>query len=159
GALRQIVDLAQAGGLGGEHLDELVADDAALQLGIGDVGQARQEPLGGVYVNDVHVQVATEGVQASLRLVPAQEPVVHEDGGELVGRGAVNEGGGYRGVATAGQREDHASVAGPLLDVGDRLRDIRAGGPARLTAADPVQEVCQELLAVRGVRHLGMKLE
>jgi len=54
-------------------------------------------------VDEVHLEVAVEGVDDALGLVLAEEAVVDEDAGELVADGAVDEGGGDGGVDAAGE--------------------------------------------------------
>lgn len=79
--------------------------------------------------------------------------------GQLVADGARDQGRGHRGVHTAGQTADRALVADLLPDRGDLLLDDIAGGPVRLQARAPVQEVLKDLLAVRGVHDLGVVLD
>ena len=149
------------GHLGGgrlEHPDELPADDLALLLRVGDVGQRGQEPVGGVH----GVQIDPGGRhEVPLDLLPLpgpQQPVIDEHAGQTVADGPLHERGGHRGVHPAGQPADRPAVA----DLGphrvDRVVDDRRRGPAVRDPGDLLQEPAQHLLPVRRVPDLGVVL-
>ena len=110
-ALHQEVGLADLVRLLLEDADELLADDLALLLGVGDAGQLGQEALLGLHVHQRHVEVAAEGVLHLLALVLAHEAVVHEDAGELVADRLVGEQGRHGGIDAAGEAAHHRSLA------------------------------------------------
>ncbi len=62
-----------------ENADELLADDLALTLGVGDPGQLGQEALFGVDVNEQDAEARMP--PDLLGLVRAQKAVVDEDAG------------------------------------------------------------------------------
>ena len=65
----------------------------ALRFSSGSVtpGELREEPVGGLHVDQRHAEVAREGLLDLLGLALAVQPVVDEDAGELVPHGAVHE--------------------------------------------------------------------
>ena len=52
-----------------EHADELVADGLALVLGVGDAGQAVEEPLGGVDMDQLE-PISRRNVSVTCSLSP-----------------------------------------------------------------------------------------
>ena len=68
--------------------DELLADDLALALRVGDAGELLEEALLGLDVHEVDLERVAERVDDLLGLVEAQHAVVDEDAGELVADGA-----------------------------------------------------------------------
>ncbi|GAA3088231.1 hypothetical protein GCM10020254_36090 [Streptomyces goshikiensis] len=93
-----------------------------------------------------------------LGLALAHQAVVDVHAGQLGTDGLLHEGRGDRGVHAAGEAADGALVADLLADRRDLLLDDVAGGPGGLQAGAAVEEVLQDLLAVRGVHHLGVVL-
>ena len=118
-----------------------------------------QEALRGVDVDQVHLQVAAEGVEDALRLLAAQQAVVDEDAGQLVADGAVDERRRDRRVDAAGEGADDAAVAHLLADALDALADEVRRRPVAAAAADAVEEVADDLLALRRVHDLRVELE
>ena len=98
GALAQEVRVAEALGLVAEDLDELVADDLALALGVRDAGELAHEAVRGVDGGEVQADVVPEGLLHHLALAFAEQPVVHKDAVQPVADGAVHEHGGDRAV-------------------------------------------------------------
>ncbi len=115
-ALGEEVDVAEAQGLGLEDGNELAADDPPLLLGVDHSAQRLQEPIGGVDVADVHVEVAVHYGQHALRFFLAQQAVVDEHARQLVPDGAVDE-------RTTRQRADHPTTADLSADALCRLGD------------------------------------
>ena len=104
------------------------------------------------------MEVAAERLDDLVRLVLAEEAVVDEDAGELVADGLVHEQRRDGRVDAAGKRAQHALGADRRADARDLLLDHGSGRPRRRRAGDLVEEVLQDLLAVRRVRDLGMEL-
>ena len=104
-----------------EGADELLADDLALALGLGDALERFEEVVGGVDGDQSDAGGGDEVVLDLLDLAFAQQAVVDEHAGELVADGLVDEGGGDCGVDTAGQAADHFGVADLLADLGDLI--------------------------------------
>ena len=76
-----------------------------------DVGERVDEPVGGLHVHEVDVELAAEGLLDLLGFVEAQQPGVDEHAGELVADGLVHERRGDRGVDAAGEAADHARAS------------------------------------------------
>ena len=107
-ALDEEADVAQLRRLLLEDADELLADDRALLLRVGDAGEPGEEPLLRFDVHERNAEVAGERLHDLLRLVLAQQPVVDEDARELVADRLVHEQRRDRGVDAAGKRAEHA---------------------------------------------------
>ena len=103
--------------------------------------ELRQEALGRVDVDELHLHVAAEGLDDALGLLAAHQAVVDEDARELVADGLVHERRRDGGVDAAGERADHAAVADLLADAVDAVGDEVAGRPVAAAAADLVEEV------------------
>ena len=142
-----------------EDADELLADDAALLLGLGHALEPREEAVGGVDVHERDVEVPLERLDHLRRLVLAHQAVVDEDAGQLVADRLVDEERRHGGVDPAGERAEDALLADLGADALDLLLDHRRGRPRRARARDAVEEVLQHLLAVRGVHDLGVELD
>ncbi len=87
----------------------------ALELG--------QEALLGVRADHLDPHVAGEGAHDLVALAEAQQAVVHEDAGELVADGPVQQGGDHGGVDAAGQAEQDLVVADLAADLRDGVLD------------------------------------
>jgi hypothetical protein len=94
-----------------------------------------------------------------LRLVLAQQPVVHQHARELVPYRPVHEQRSHGRVDAARQPADHAAVADLGADPLDLLLDDRSWAPGRLAPADVREEVLEDVLAVRGVDDLRVELD
>ena len=109
-------------------------------------------------MHEVDLERVAEGVDDRRRLALPQHAVIHEHAGELIADRLVNEDGDDRRVDPAGQRAQHPVVA----DLGANLLHGRVDERGhRPRAVDPAhfEEVLQDLLALRGVRDLGMELD
>ncbi len=71
----------------------------------------------------------------------------------------MDERGGDGGVDAAGEGADDVAVAHLLADALDALGDEVRGRPVAAAAADAVEEVLDDLLALGGVDDLGVELE
>ncbi len=145
--------------LGLEHVDERVADTLALGLGIGDAGQRTQELPAGINHPEVDAEMLSEGLLHLFPLVEPEQPVVHEDAGETVSHGAMDQRRGHRGVNAARESANNpCRRINGFLDSRDFALNEVARGPVRMRATDAEDEVGEDLSAPRGVGHLGMKL-
>ena len=142
-----------------EDLDELVADDLALTLGVGDALELAQEDLGGVDDAEVDLELAAEHLLHLGAFVEAQQAVVDEDAGQLLADGALDEGGRDGGIHSAGEAEDHLRLADLLADFADGRLDVVVHLPGRLAAADAEEEVAEDVDAALGVGDLGVELD
>ena len=158
GALGKEVHSADLLGLLLKHADEFLADDLALALRLGDAGQLGQKARAGVDTANVHVELVLHHLLHLIALVLAQQAVIHEDAGQLIAHGALQQGSGHGAVHAAGQGQQHAAVADLTAALGHRLLHIGGHGPLGAEAADGVQEILQDLGAVFGMQHLGMEL-
>ena len=102
-----------------------------------DAGEAREEALLGVDVDERHLEVVAEGLDDLLGLVLAQQAVVDEDAGQLVADRLVDEQRGDRGVDAAREGADDALVADLRADPLDLLLDHRRRRPRRRAPATP----------------------
>ena len=110
-------------------------------------------------VDERHVEVAAERLGHLLGLVRAHEAVVDEDAGELVADGLVDEQRGDRRVDAAGEAADDAVATDLRTDPLHLLLDHGGRRPGRGRAGDVVEEVLQQVLAVRRVHDLGVELD
>ncbi len=113
--LGQEVDAAELAGLFGEDVDELLADDLALLLGIRDARQLVEEAVDGVDVDKVHRECLGEHPADLLGLALAEKAVVDVNADETAADGPVYERGADRRVHPAREsQQDLASAdAGP----------------------------------------------
>ncbi|MGY3680318.1 hypothetical protein ACVWXU_003941 [Streptomyces sp. TE33382] len=142
-----------------EDADELAADDLPLLLRVGDPGEGVEEALLGVDDLERDARGGDEVLLDLLGLALAHQPVVDVDTGQLGADGLLHEGRGDRGVHTAGQPADGALGADLLTDERDLLLDDIGRRPVGLDARAAVEEVLQDLLAVRGVQDLRVVLD
>ena len=119
----------------------------------------REEALLRLDVDERHVEVAAERLDHLLRLVLAQQAVVDEDARQLVADRLVDEQRRDRGVDAAREAADDALRADLGADPLDLLLDHRRGRPGGRSAGDAVEEVLEQVLAVRRVAHLGVELD
>ena len=162
GALHQEAGTLVTGALVTRHLledaDEQLPDDLALALGIGHPLERREVAVGGLHVDQVHVELALEGVLDLVGLAGAHQPGVDEDTGELLADGLVDQRRRHGRVHTAAQRAQDPRRAHLSLHRGHLLLDDRDMGPARETPAGVEEEALEHLAAPLGVDHLGMEL-
>ena len=140
-----------------EHVDERGADDLPLLLRIGDAGEAIEEQIGRVHEVERQVQLLAEALLDLIRLVVAQQPVVHEDARQPIADGPVNQHRGDGGIDAARQPAHDLARPDLLPDALGRLLDERGDRPVARAAADVVGEVPQDLGAVIGVHDFGME--
>jgi len=146
------------GGLGLENIHKEATDDLALLLGLAHAGQAGEEEVARVHANDARVQFALEHLHDMIALVQAQEAVVHEHAGELVANGAVNQGGGNRGVHAAGEAQDDLFVAHLLADGVHGFLNVVAHDPIGLGRADLQHKALEQGPPLHGVGDFGVEL-
>ena len=158
-SLDEEADVAEVARLLLEDADELLADDLALLLRIGDAGEPREEALLRLHVDERDVEVAAERLDDLLGLVLAQQAVVDEDARELVADGLVHEERGDCRVDATRERAEHALRADRGADSRDLLLDDRSGRPRRRRAGDLVEEVLEDVLPVRRMHDLGVELD
>src|SRR5205814_5998383 len=110
-ALGQKVDVAELARLLGKDADELVANEAALFLRVGNARQASEERIRGVDVDQSHAQVPLESLDDSPRFAAAQQTVVDKDARQLVANGAMYQHGNHRRIHAAREGADHPARA------------------------------------------------
>ena len=142
-----------------EDVHEQPADGLALGLRVRDALKLAEEKFTGVNVYERNVVVVAEHGHDLLGLVEPQEPGVHEDAGQLVAYGLVDQDGGDGGVHAAGQAADHPALAHLLADARHRLLAEGGHGPVPGQAGDAVGEVAQDQGAAGRVRHLRVELD
>ena len=104
------------------------------------------------------MEVVLERLDDLQRLVLAHEAVVDEHARELIPDRLVHEQRGDRGVDAAGERAEHTRRPDLRAHPLDLLLDHRGGRPRRRGARDLVEEVLQQVLAVRRVHDLRVEL-
>ncbi|MNC51056.1 hypothetical protein D3C75_1003330 [compost metagenome] len=135
-ALGQISKIVKLGGLLFEHTDELIADDLPLLLRVIHTCQIAQEPLPGVNLHNLHIELADEGFHNALCLTLAEQTMVDEHTGQLVADGLVKQNGYNGGVHTAGERTQHLLLANLLADAFDRIFNEGFHAPVAMAAAN-----------------------
>ena len=123
-----------------EHPDERLADDLALALGLDDVVERAEEPVAGLDVHEVDVELAQERLLDLLGLVKPEQSGVDEHAGELIADRLVHDRRGDRGIDATRQPADHSLRPDLRTDLGDGLLDDRDVRPGRPTAGDVVEE-------------------
>ena len=130
----------------------------ALLLGVDYALKKLEVALLGMHVHEVDVELLGEDFLDLLGLALAQKTMVHEDAGELLADGTSTQGCDHRGVNAARQAQDDAGIAYLLANLSNLLLHDVVHGPRGLKASNVEQEVGEQLLAMRGVTHLGMEL-
>ena len=163
GTLCEEIDLADLLCLFLKDADELLTDDLALALRLGDTGQLCKVAVTGVHTDEVDVKavgVAGAEDRADLfLLVLAQQAVVHKDAGQLLADGLGQHGCQHGGIDAAGQGAEHLAAADALPQGLDVVLHEGVHLPVAGAAANIVHEVVQHLLALSGVEHLGVELD
>ena len=140
-----------------EHVDEGVPDAAALLLGVLDSHELADEALARVHDPEI-AQVRPEGPLDLLALAVAQQAVVHEDARQPVADRAVHQRRRHGRIDAAREATDGPSRGTDALpDPLHLVVDEVARRPIGRAAADPEQEVVQDLATARCVGHLGVK--
>ena len=156
-ALREELHIRQLLGFFLKDADELRADDLALLLRIGDALERCEEALCRVDADKVDGRAA-EGALDLVALVFAHQAVVDEDAMYLTGDGLREQHRADRAVHAAGQRQQHMRAADLLAHGLDQLLlEILQVVVAR-SAADLIEEVADDLRAVRRGFDLGVEL-
>ena len=119
----------------------------------------REEPIGRVDRDEGDLEVIAKSPHHLLALVLSHQSVIHEHACQPVSDRAVHQQGGDARVDAAGEPADRAPVANLRPDALDLLLHHRARAPAQLAAANPLQKVPEDLLAVGGVDHLRVELD
>jgi len=110
-------------------------------------------------MDQVDVELASEGLFDLFGLAGAHEAGVDEHARELVTDRLVHEGSGDCRVHPAREGAQHALGADLGLDRRDLGLDDRDVGPQRGDGADVVEEALEEVRAAIGVDDLGMELD
>src|SRR4029079_7205687 len=139
--------------------DDLLADDLPLALGFVDAGEAVEETLAGVDVDQLDAEALAEPLDHLVGLALAEQAVIDEHAGEPIADRLVDERRGGGGVDPAGESADDAAVADLIANPFDLLVDDRRRRPLLLTAGHLAQEALEDGLAVRRVHDLGVELD
>ena len=160
GALsEEAVGASLAANLIPEGLIELGSDDLPLFLRVGDALEAGQKMLLAVQPDELHVKQPGEGFLHEVPLVLAHQALVHEDAGELVPHGPGDQARRHRGIHAAGQAQDDLLVADLRPEGCHRILDEGIHPPGTGAAADVIQEIAEDLLAVFAVGDLRVELD
>ncbi len=112
----------------------------------------------GVDVPHLGVQPAGEHLHHEVRLVQAQQAVVHEHARQLIADGPVDQRRGHARIDTTREPEDHVVGADLLANARHRFGDVVAHPPVAASAADVADEARQDGLALLRVGDLGVEL-
>ena len=137
-ALREERDAVEFAGLLGEDVDELLADDVALLLGVGDAGELVEEAVDGVDVDQVCGHLVAEDLDDLLWLSFAEESVVDVYADELLADGLDEKGRDDGGVDAAGKGEEDFLVAYLRAELLELLVDEGLGEFGRVDAGHVV---------------------
>ena len=107
----------------------------------------------------LNLEVTTEHLLDDPRLVGTEHAVVHEDAGQLLADGLVDQRRRDTRVDAAAQAEDHLFPAGLGTNVLHRLLDVVAHRPFATAAADFVNEIGDDFFSLRRMDHFRVKLE
>ncbi len=118
-----------------------------------------EETLLRVDVDERHMEVSAERLDDLHRLVLPQQAMVDEDAGELVADRLVDEQRGDGRVDPAGETADDAFVTDLGADPLDLLLDHGGRRPGRRRVGDGIEEVLEDVVAVRRMHDLGMELD
>ena len=100
-ALRQKLGAAEFFRLGLEHVDEQSADGLALGLRVLDPGEVLEKKLLGFDVHQRDVVAVAKQSDHLAGLAEAQQAVIDEHAGQLIGDGLMDQHGGDRGIHPA----------------------------------------------------------
>jgi hypothetical protein len=157
--LDQEIHLTDPPGLLLEDVDEELADDPPLHLRIRHSGERGEEALAGIHGDEGHLEALPEGPLYLLALPLTEQTVVDEDAGEPITKSPVDQGGGDGRIHPPAEPAHGAAVSDLGADRLHGLVDKRFDGPGSAAAADPVDEVGQDPIAVFGVDHLRVELK
>ena len=151
--------VAQFPGLLFEHLDEQVADDLALALGIVDAFQGGEKPRLGIHADHLHPHVLGERGHDLVAFPVAQQAVVDEHAGQLIAERLVQQRGDHRGIHPAGKPQQDTVPTDTVAHRSDAVLDDVAGRPQRCAVAQIDDETLQDALPLAGMGDFGMKLQ
>ena len=157
--LHEPADVAELPRLLLEDADELAADDLPLLLRLLDAVEQLEESLLRLHVDERDVEMLAERLDDLLGLVLAQQAVIDEDACELLPNRLVDEQRRHGRVDATRQRAEHALAPDLRLDARDLLFDHRSRSPDGWRVRDRVEEVLQDVHAMRGVHDLGVELD
>jgi hypothetical protein len=123
GALSQEGDALQLLSFLSENVDELLADDLALLLWVGNAGQLVQKAIHGVHIDEVGVHLVPEHLNDLLGLALAEQTVVHVNADELLADGFDEQSGDYGAVHTAGEGQQDFLITDLLTQFCELLVD------------------------------------
>ena len=127
GSLRQKINALQLLRFVVEYLDEFLADDLPLGLGVGDARQLVEKTIDGIHIDEIRVHFVPEDLDDLLRLTLAQKTVVDVDADQLLADGLDQQRGHHAGIHAAGQRQKNLSAAHLRANFFDLLGDKGVG--------------------------------
>ena len=137
-----------------------MSDDLPLLLRIKHPRQSRQEPLDRVRHAQLDSEVAVKRGIHEFRLAPPHEPVVDEDAHQAIADGAVYERRHHAAVHAAGKAADDPIGRSNLLANGrDGRLDNVVNSPIAPASADVIEEIADDLRALRRMRDLRVELD
>ena len=138
--------------------NEQFANDLALALWVRDPRQGFEVAVFSSHVNEVHLEVLTEGGVDLVAFAFAHEAGVDEHTGQLIANGFVHERCSNRRVDAARQCAEHLLRADLGLDGCDLSFNDGRMGPRSRQRTHVVQEALNQVLAVDGVLDFWVEL-
>src|SRR5271157_150230 len=156
--LYQIMDAAEVPRFLFEDADELLPNDLALLLRVGDAGEPIEEPRRPIHRPNIEAHLVPEHRGDLLKLVLAQQAIVDEDAGEAIADGATDQGRRYRGVHSSRKRAQGTPVSDSSSNRLHCLLDEGAREPVRADPAKFDDKAPQDVFALLRVPHLRVEL-
>ena len=147
-------------GFFGEHGDEFPADDLALLLGVGNACELVQEAVRGVHSDHAETEAVAQHVKSVGKFVLSKHAGVHENIGEAIAHGAVDENSGDGGIHAAAEGADGAALCPTFFRIASVVSSMKAE-PLHLGfgLADAEEEIAEEFGAAFGVIYFDVELD
>ena len=142
-----------------KNTDEFLSHDLALFFRILDAGKPSQKSLAGVNAQYLQAQALAEVGENRLEFILPQKTVVDKDTDKPVADGTVDQKRRHGGINAAAEAANGLFITYLARNCADRRLDEGRHRPIAPAAANPCEKVFQDLCAVMGVNHFGMKLK
>src|SRR5262247_1186116 len=159
GSLREKINGAEMFGFFLENFDERMPDAPALLFRIFYSLESGKKLFAGIDIAKALTKALSKQLANPFGLVLPQEPIVDENTDQSFFDRLGNQCRGDRRIYAATQGAEHPAVANVFADLLHRSLDEVLHSPGWLTTADAKDEVIENLLAPRRVRHLRMELD
>ena len=158
-ALHQEFWLANGFGLALEDADELLADDFALFLRLGDTCQSGKILIGGLDGHQFDAEHVAEGFHDLRALILAQQAGIDKNGHQLVADGFVHQRRRHRRIDSARNGCQHPRPANLLTYPRHRLIDNRLRRPIWDDSGDVGHKAADDFTAANGMVDFRVELQ